>query len=618
LDAPDAAAQRGEDLLGTMKDAGLISETEFNQAISDSPSPLASLPLGEGNSAIVNLVMTQLSTRYDRQRLERGGLVIVSTIDFDLQQQSLCLTQIFSARLAAQTLDESNCTSARYLSSPPADANSIAPAASAIVLDPRTGQVLALVGETSDGVESPHLSAHPPGSLLAPFIYLTGFARGLGPASLVWDIPQGDIQNADGKFHGPIRLRAALANDYLIPATDVLAQMGAQNAVNTARSFGLDLSADSAFVSDSPPASLFDVAAAYSIFAAQGLRNGQTFNDAIQPSIVLRVDTIEGATWLDWSQPESQSVVTPQLAYLMNHILSDGPARWPSWGNPNVLEIGRPAAVKSGWTGGPDAWTVGYTPSRVVAVWVGDSSTSLNPSQGGEVNPSTLGNGMGVRAPASLWAALMQTASASLAPDGWSAPVGITEIDVCDPSGLLPTNDCPTVVREIFLNGFEPTQADDLFRGYQINRETGLLATVFTPAELVERRVFMVVPSEARVWATESGLPVPPETYDAIQVGAPNLNVNITAPALFADVNGKVQIIGTAAGEGFQYYRIQVGQGLNPSEWIQVGGDVRTPATNSLLVEWDTSGLSGLYAIQLIVVYADQRVETAITQVTVR
>ena len=212
----------------------------------------------------------------------------------------------------------------------------------------------------------------------------------------------------------------------------------------------------------------------------------------------------------------------------------------------------------------------------------------------------------------------MQTASASLAPDGWSAPPGITEMDVCDPSGLLPTNDCPTVVREIFLNGFETAQADDLFRGYQINRETGLLATVFTPPELVERRVFMVVPGEAREWAASAGLPVPPEAYDAIQVHAPNPNVNITAPALFADVNGKIQILGTADGQGFQYYRIQVGQGLNPREWIQIGGDVTAPVTNDLLAEWDTSGLSGLYAIQLIVVYEDQRVEIAITQVTVR
>jgi membrane peptidoglycan carboxypeptidase len=385
---------------------------------------------------------------------------------------------------------------------------------------------------------------------------------------------------------------------------DVLEQMGAANATQTARSFGLDLEPGAAFVSDSPPQPLLDLAAAYATFAASGLRNGQRFADTIQPSSVLRVETTDGALWLDWSQPESQSVVSPQLAYLMNHALSDGPARWPSWGNPNVTEIGRPAALKSGWTGGPDAWAIGYTPARVVAVWTGtrppDATTALSP-----------------RLPAALWSALMQTASASLPADGWTPPAGITEMEVCDPSGLLPTADCPDIVREVFINGFEPTQSDNLFHTYTVNRETGLLATVFTPPDLVEERVFMSVPAGARAWAGAAGIPVAPEAYDAIQPGAPNPNVNLTAPALFAEVSGRVQIVGTAAGNGFQYYRIQVGEGLNPREWMQVGGDVTTPLINGPLAEWDTSGLSGLYAIQLVVVYADQRVETAVVLVKI-
>jgi hypothetical protein len=197
-------------------------------------------------------------------------------------------------------------------------------------------------------------------------------------------------------------------------------------------------------------------------------------------------------------------------------------------------------------------------------------------------------------------------------------PAGVTESDVCDPSGYLPTADCPDIVREVFLSGSEPTQSDNLFRAYLVNRETGLLATVFTPPDLVEERVFMVVPAEARTWAAAAGIPVPPEAYDSIQLGAPNPNVNITAPSLFAEINGRVEITGTAAGTGFQYYRIQVGQGLNPREWIQIGGNVIAPVTNGLLAEWDTTGLSGLYAVQLVVVYEDQRVETAVVQVTVK
>ena len=623
LDAPDAASQRGREMLLVMKALEMIEDAP------SLPSPPTPLPKGEGSNAFVNLVMTQLSSRYDRQRIERGGLNIITTLDYELQQNTICLTQIYAARLAGAPVDETGCEAARNLSALP-QANLANPSASALVLDPRDGQILALVGETGPGGESAFLTAHKPGSLLAPFVYLTGFARGLGPASLVWDVPGGDIQNPDLAFHGPMRLRAALANDYLAPALDVLEQMGAGNAAQTARSFGLETSTlrqaqdgaslspglepGAAFVSDSPPQTLTDLAAAYAIFAASGLRNGQFFADAIQPSSVLRVETTDGAVWLDWSQPESQSVVSPQLAYLMNHVLSDGPARWPSWGNPNVTEIGRPAAVKSGWTGGPDAWTIGYTPARVVAVWTGDTPTpGPSPAGGGEMPLSP-------RLPAALWSALMQTASASLPADGWTPPTGITELDVCDPSGLLPTADCPDIVREVFMGGFEPTQADNLFHTYAINRETGLLATVFTPPDLVEERVFMSVPAPAgaRAWAGAAGIPVAPEAYDAIQPGAPNPNVNLTAPALFAEVSGRVQFTGTAAGNGFQYYRIQVGEGLNPREWKQVGGDVTAPVINGPLAEWDTTGLNGLYAIQLVVVYEDQRVETAVVLVTVR
>lgn len=604
IDAPDAASQRAREVLLVMKALGTTDEVEFL------PSPVIGSPTGVlregagGEGAFVNLAMTQLASRYDRQRLERGGLNIVTTLDYELQQNTLCLTRIYAARLAGAPTDETNCEAARNLSALP-QANLAEPSASALVLDPRDGQILALAGETTPSGESAFLTAHRPGSLLTPFVYLTGFARGLAPASLVWDVPGGDIQNPDLAFHGPMRLRAALANDYLAPALDVLEQMGAANAAGTARSFGLDLEPGAAFVSDSPPQTLTDLAAAYAIFAASGLRNGQFFADAILPSSVLRVETTDGAIWLDWSQPESQSVVSPQLAYLMNHALSDAPARWPSWGNPNVTEIGRPAALKSGWTGGPDAWTIGYTPARVVAVWTGtrppDAATALSP-----------------RLPAALWSALMQTASASLPADGWTPPAGITEMEVCDPSGLLPTADCPDIVREVFMSGFEPTQADNLFHTYTVNRETDLLATVFTPPDLVEVRVFMFVPAEARQWAAGAGIPVEPVAYDAIQPGAPNLDFNISSPALFAEVSGRVQIVGTAAGNGFQYYRIQVGEGLYPREWMQVGGDVTTPLINGPLAEWDTSGLSGLYAIQLVVVYADQRVETAVILVTVK
>jgi hypothetical protein len=157
-----------------------------------------------------------------------------------------------------------------------------------------------------------------------------------------------------------------------------------------------------------------------------------------------------------------------------------------------------------------------------------------------------------------------------------------------------------------------------LYRKFQINRETGRLATVFTPPDLVEARVYLLVPSEAQDWARQAGLQTPPDTYDVILADASaSPHANITSPPMFAYLRGEVRITGTAAGSGFSLHRLQVGQGLNPSMWLQVGQDMRSPVTDGELGVWDTQGLSGLYALQLQVLYKDQHVETAVVQVTV-
>jgi len=211
----------------------------------------------------------------------------------------------------------------------------------------------------------------------------------------------------------------------------------------------------------------------------------------------------------------------------------------------------------------------------------------------------------------------MQIASQDLPAEGWPVPADVSVINVCDPSGMLPTPDCPNLVSEVFLNGNEPLQSDNMFRKYAVNRETGYLATVFTLPQLIEQRVYFVVPSEARSWAESAGLEIPPATYDVIQSPQVNPDVNITLPKLFTEVSGEVPITGTAAGEDFVSYRVLVGEGLNPQEWIQVAAGTE-PVNNGLLAEWDTSNLSGLYAVQLQVVRTDQRVDTAVIQVTVK
>jgi membrane peptidoglycan carboxypeptidase len=347
-----------------------------------------------------------------------------------------------------------------------------------------------------------------------------------------------------------------------------------------------------------------DAAGAFGVFAQQGVYFGQPFDDTFKPVTVLRVEGNDGGVWLDWSTPQAQPVVTPGLAYLMNHALSDAGARLGALQSSGILEVGRPAAIKLGQTEDAlDTWTIGYSPSRLVAVWTGArGSTSV---EGGP------------RAPAVLWNALMQIASQDLPREGWAAPAEVSVINVCDPSGMLPTADCPNLVSEVFLNGNEPIQADSMYRKYAVNRETGLLATVFTLPQLVEERVYLVVPSDARAWAEGAGLEIPPASYDVIQPPRFDETVNITSPELFSEVDGQVQVKGTAAGEQFVSYRVLIGKGLNPQEWFQVT-ERSAPVTEGVLAEWNTTGLSGLYAVQLQVLRTDQRVDTAITQVTVR
>jgi membrane peptidoglycan carboxypeptidase len=605
LDAPQAALQRGREIIHILEALGVISAEDASRALTQSiaiqplPSPTGRAVEGEAQPApaFISLALAQLDSRFSRARIERGGLTIFTTLDFDLQEQASCVTAVYAARLEGAADPELECDAARLLPSLPPGVTLTDSSSSALILDPTNGQVLAIVGETLQRRETPLITAHDPGSLMTPFIYLTGFTRGLSPASLVWDIPgQVDVQNFDGIYHGPVRARLALANDYRVPAEYMIRQMGLENVTKIAASFGLPLNT---------PLTMLELGGAYGTFAAQGVYFGQEGDgdEGFSPMTIQRVEAADHSILLDWSTPQARPVVTPGLAYLITSSLSDEAARRSSLGNPNALEIGRPAAAKLGQTPeGSDAWAIGYTPARVVVAWTGARSQEV------KISP---------RLPAVLWHALMQLASQDLPRDGWSVPQGVIVLSVCDPSGLLPTSDCPNVVSEVFTSGNEPLQADTLFRAYYVNRETGFLATIFTPAQLVEKRVYMNVPVDAREWAVSAGIPIPPDAYDAIQPPLPNPEVNIASPELFAEVNGEVRITGTASGADFVSYRLQAGPGLNPQQWIQIGEDASTPVEDGLLAEWDTSDLSGLYTVQLIVVRAEQVVETAVTQVTI-
>jgi membrane peptidoglycan carboxypeptidase len=631
LDAPQAAQSLQKMVLDLLLSRGTITGEEYHRAISAS-AQLAE-PAGQEASAAAafsRLVVDRLSVQLGRERIERGGLRIITTLDYGLQLELSCLVRTQLSRLTTdpgskpvefRQPDGRTCQSVRLLPTLPVSSHSL-PAdltASAVVLDPRTGQVLALIGDTTVPGESASLTPRPPGSLLSPFVAVAGFARGAGPATLSWDIPTSspddieDRENPDGMYHGPVRLRLALANDYLNPVTQLLNQVGAANVWRLASAMGLT-SLSNEYQDDllyhGGNVSPLEMAQAYAVFAAQGMRSGQRLEPNGEPklALVLYVEDMDGVVVLDARQPVSQAVVSPQLAYLVHNVLSDSSARWPSLGYPNPLEIGRPAGAKIGQVeGSAQVWAAGYTPQRVAVFWLGQP-------EGREVLAN---RPLNPRMVAGMWHALMQHASQDLPVEDWPEPAGIVRMEVCDPSGQLPSSTCPETVREVFLSGNEPTAPDSLYRQFQINRETGRLATVFTPLELIEEQTFLIPPPQAAAWAQAAGLPLPPEDYDAIQPPEPSSTVNISEPALFSFASGQVRFRGTAAGPGFRFYQILVGQGINPQTWLQIGEDGISPVTQGLLGEWQTQGLEGLYTIRLVVVRENQKVEMATLQLTV-
>lgn len=278
----------------------------------------------------------------------------------------------------------------------------------------------------------------------------------------------------------------------------------------------------------------------------------------------------------------------------MTDVLRDATVRQ----DPSLFEIGRPVAVKTAQGPQPgEFWAVGYTPQRVVVLWMGGERLSERPVSG-------------------LWLALMQAASRNAPAEDWPRPAGVVRLNVCDPSGLLPTEACPNQVTETFIDGYQPMQPDSLYRAYAINRETGLLATIFTPPALIEKRVYLQIPAQAQEWATAVGIQSPPDTYDTIRPPRFSPSVNIVKPALFEEQKGKVSVIGTAAGQDFVSYRLVYGQGLNPSGWVLIAESNR-PVEAATLAEWDTTGLNGLYVLQLVVLRTENRIETASTLVMV-
>ncbi len=382
-------------------------------------------------------VLDQLRAKYGDDLLQNGGITVKTTLDLtrqDLAQQTVT-TQI-------NKLSEHHVTNGGLVS-----------------IDPRTGDVIAMVGSTDYnapdfGNVNVTLSDLQPGSSFKPIAYATAFKKGWNGATTILDAPfsapggDGTIyapQNYDLKFHGTVTLRHALDNSLNIPAVKVLQFAGVPDTLQTAHDLGVTTLTDSsryglALVLGGGEVRPIDMATVYATFDNNGVK--------IEPRSILEVTDRYGKDITKADPRVPKTVIDPRIAYMITSIISDDKSRQPEFPANGPLTLsGRPAAAKTGTTNDfRDNWTVGYTPQLVTAVWVGNN------------DHSPMNNVDGITGAAPIWHDYMEGALAGEPALAFAAPPGITSASVCRTDGGLANPWDTSAYAEIFMTDAMPTK----------------------------------------------------------------------------------------------------------------------------------------------------------------
>ena len=428
---PEATLERQQQVLSLMVVNAKVTEAEAEAAANEMSQRIRSLKPPRNDNAraphFVTYVRQVLEEQFGAQAIYRGGWRVKTTLDLKLQA------------IAEETVR----TNVDKL------ANRHVTNGALVAMEPATGQILAMVGskdfndETIDGQVNVALRLRQPGSSIKPVTYLKAFEMGWTPATLIWDLPTqfpgypGPYKpvNYDGRFHGPVMLRSALANSYNVPAVKALQFVGIDKMLEMARRLGITTFKDPSnyglsLTLGGGEVKLLELTGAYAIIANKGVR--------IPPTPILEITTSDGRAVPGSARPQGQRVIREQHAYLMTSILSDNAARTPAFGANSPLKLKRPAAAKTGTTNDyRDNWTIGFTPEMVVGVWVGNSDNT--PMQ----------NVSGITGAAPIWHDFMEKALAGKPAQNFWTPPGLVDMQVCGDSGAQP-NACPKRVREVF------------------------------------------------------------------------------------------------------------------------------------------------------------------------
>lgn len=461
-------------------------------------------------------IQDYLSEKYGDTTARTGGLKVYTTLDPKLQE---------AAEKAVREGGEKNLKLGAHN-------------ASLVSIDPKTGQILAMVGSRDYfGKVEPEnckpgdsckfepnfnaaISERQPGSSIKPYAYMTSFGKDFkySPASMLLDVETnfGNFggkdykpSNYNGREYGPVSIRQALAGSLNTPAVKITSLVGVERVIETARSVGITSPLKNcglSLVLGGCEVKLLDHTAGFATIANGGKKN--------TPTGILKIVDNQGQELESFKQDEKQ-VVDPEAAFLVTDIMRDQDARRFIFGaGSNMVVSGRTTAGKTGTTQNwRDGWMMGFSTSLATGVWVGNNDGSFM-SKGAD--------GSVVAAP--IWKAFMTEALKNYPEEPFTPPQGIQRIEVDAMSGKLPGPFTVNRKTEVFASYALPTETDDTHIAVIIDTRTGTIANDETPPEFRQSKFYTILKSErpdnsawegaVHDWAIKNGYEYPPFGYE--------------------------------------------------------------------------------------------------------
>jgi len=405
----------------------------------------------------VMYVRQKLVEQFGEKMVEGGGLRVTTALDYKIQEQAEKIVSEEAEKLKAYKAEN----------------------AASVVLNAKTGEILSMVGSKDyfskeiDGNVNVTVSERQPGSSGKPILYASALSRGYTAASLLMDVktefPSGDPlkplytpENYDGKFHGPMQLRFILGNSINIPAVKMAGLVGIKNVMQQGYDMGISTWEPSeanmknvglSIALGGREVKLLELASAYGVFAREGVKH--------EPVAILKVANAQNKVFYEYHQANGKKVLGEDVAFIISHILSDNNARQMAFGTNSYLVIpNKTVAVKTGTTDQKrDNWTIGYTPSFVVGVWVGNNDNK-------PMNPSITS---GVTGAAPIWNRITKAVLKGQADEEFKKPQNVKAFEIDAFADGTPFGSSAKRT-EYFISGTEPQGISPVYQRLKISK----------------------------------------------------------------------------------------------------------------------------------------------------